>query len=208
MAAHLSTAALTAGDIPAPGSTPAQPAGADLTESVLDSTRIYDGKLLKINVDRVRLPDGSQSAREYVVHPGAVCIIALLPDGRVVLERQFRYPHHRAFIELPAGKIDPGEDPLATAKRELQEETGYQAAQWRHITTIHPLIAYSDEQIDIYLATGLTLNERQLDPGEFLEVFAAAPSDALGWVREGKITDVKTVIGLFWLDQIARGEWT
>lgn len=204
----MSTAALTAGGIPAPGSTPAQPAGADLTESTLGSTRIYDGKLLKINVDRVRLPDGSLSAREYVVHPGAVCIIALLPDGRVVLERQFRYPHHRAFIELPAGKIDPGEDPLATAKRELQEETGYQAAQWRHITTIHPLIAYSDEQIDIYLATGLTLKARQLDPGEFLEVFAAAPSDALGWVREGKITDVKTVIGLFWLDQIARGEWT
>lgn len=204
----MSTAALTAGDIPAPGSTPAQPAGADLTESTLGSIRIYDGKLLKINVDRVRLPDGSLSAREYVVHPGAVCIIALLADGRVVLERQFRYPHHRAFIELPAGKIDPCEDPLATAKRELQEETGYEAAQWRHITTIHPLIAYSDEQIDIYLATGLTLKERQLDAGEFLEVFAAAPAEALGWVREGKITDVKTVIGLFWLDQIARGEWT
>lgn len=208
MAAQVSTAALTAGDIPAPASTPAQPAGADLTESTLGSIRIYDGKLLKINVDRVRLPDGSLSAREYVVHPGAVCIIALLADGRVVLERQFRYPHHRAFIELPAGKIDPCEDPLATAKRELQEETGYEAAQWRHITTIHPLIAYSDEQIDIYLATGLTLKERQLDAGEFLEVFAAAPAEALGWVREGKITDVKTVIGLFWLDQIARGEWT
>ncbi len=207
MAAHVSSTAPIAGNIPAPDGTPAQPAGADLTESTLDSTRIYEGKLLKINVDRVRLPDGSQSAREYVVHPGAVCIIALLADGRVVLERQFRYPHHRAFIELPAGKIDPGEDPLATAQRELKEETGYEAAQWRHITTIHPLIAYSDEHIEIYLATGLTLKERQLDAGEFLEVFAAAPSDALGWVREGKITDVKTVIGLFWLGQIARGEW-
>ena len=203
----MSGTGLSAANIPVPDSTPAQPAGADLTESMIDSTRIYQGKLLKINVDRVRLPDGSQSAREYVVHPGAVCIIALLADGRVVLERQFRYPHHRAFIELPAGKIDPGEDPLATAQRELKEETGYEAAQWRHITTIHPLIAYSDEHIEIYLATGLTLKQRQLDAGEFLEVFALAPSDALGWVREGKITDVKTVIGLFWLDQIGRGGW-
>lgn len=204
----MSGTALASGNITVPASTPAQPAGADLTEATLDSIRIYEGKLLKINVDRVRLPDGSQSAREYVVHPGAVCIIALLPDGRVVLERQFRYPHHRAFIELPAGKIDPAEDPLATAQRELKEETGYHAAHWRHITTIHPLIAYSDEHIEMYLATGLTLNERQLDAGEFLEVFAVAPGDALGWVREGKITDVKTVIGLFWLDQIVRGAWT
>ena len=204
----MSSTAPIAGNTPAPDGTPAQPAGAELTESTLDSTRIYEGKLLKINVDRVRLPDGGQSTREYVVHPGAVCIIALLPDGRVVLERQFRYPHRRAFIELPAGKIDPGEHPLATAQRELKEETGYTATQWRHLTTIHPLIAYSDERIEIYLATGLSLQQRQLDAGEFLEVFAVAPVEALEWVREGKITDVKTVIGLFWLDQIARGEWT
>ena len=186
----------------------AVPDGADLTEHPLNSARVFEGHFLKINADQVRLPDGSHSTREYVVHPGAVCISALLPDGRVVMERQFRYPHHRHFIELPAGKIDAGEDPLATAQRELREETGYEAAQWRHITTIHPLIAYSDEHIEIYLATGLTLKERRLDAGEFLEVFAVAPAEALGWVREGKITDVKTVIGLFWLDQIARGAWT
>ena len=179
----------------------------DLTETTLDSTRVYEGRLLKINKDRVRLPDGGESTREYVVHPGAVTIIALLPDGQLVLERQFRYPHRREFIELPAGKIDAGEDPLATAQRELKEETGYSASEWRHITTIHPLIAYSDERIEIYLAKGLTLAERKLDPGEFLEVFTAMPAEALGWVRAGKITDVKTIIGLFWLDRIARGEW-
>ena len=180
---------------------------ADLTEATLDSTRVYEGRLLKINKDRVRLPDGAESTREYTVHPGAVAIIALLPDGKLVLERQFRYPLRRTFIELPAGKIDPGEDPLATAQRELKEETGYTANLWRHVTTIHPVISYSDERIEIYLAQELTLAGRKLDPGEFLEVFTATPAEALTWVREGKITDVKTTIGLFWLDKTARGEW-
>ena len=178
-----------------------------LSETQLDSTRVYEGRLLKINKDRVRLPDGSESTREYVIHPGAVAILALLPDGKLVLERQFRYPHHREFIEIPAGKIDPGEDPLATAQRELKEETGYEAAQWRHVTTIHPLIAYSDEHIEIYFAQGLTQAERKLDAGEFLDVFTAEPAQAIEWVREGKITDVKTVIGLFWLERILRGQW-
>ncbi len=179
----------------------------DLTETTLDSTRVFEGRLLKVNKDRVRLPDGSESTREYVEHPGAVAIIALLPDGRLVLERQFRYPHRRTFIELPAGKIDPGEDPLATAQREFREETGYSATTWRHLTTIHPLIAYSDERIELYCAQGLTLAARKLDSGEFLEVFTATPAEALAWIREGKITDVKTIIGLFWFDKIARGEW-
>ena len=179
----------------------------ELTEATIDSKRAYDGHFLKINQDRVRLPDGKETKREYVVHPGAVAIIAMLPDGRVVMERQFRYPHHRTFIEFPAGKIDPGEEPLATAKRELKEETGYEAAEWQHLTTIHPLIAYSDEKIEIFAAKKLTRTEARLDQGEFLEVFEANPVEALRWVREGKITDVKTIIGLFWLEKLQRGEW-
>jgi ADP-ribose pyrophosphatase len=179
----------------------------DLTEAMLDSTRIYEGKLLKVNVDRVRLPDGGESTREYIVHPGAVVIIPVLPNGKVIMERQFRYPHHREFIEFPAGKIDPGEDILATAKRELEEETGYRAAQWKHVTTIHPLIAYSDEKIEMFIARDLNMARQNLEAGEFLEVFDADPQEALGWVRDGKITDVKTIIGLFWLEQLARGQW-
>ena len=179
----------------------------DLTEAMLDSTRIYEGKLLKVNVDRVRLPDGGESTREYIVHPGAVVIIPVLPNGKVIMERQFRYPHHREFIEFPAGKIDPGEDILTTAKRELEEETGYRAARWKHVTTIHPLIAYSDEKIEMFIARDLTMARQNLEAGEFLEVFDADPQDALSWVRDGKITDVKTIIGLFWLEKLSLGQW-
>ena len=134
-------------------------------------------------------------------------MIPFIDAATVLLVHQFRYPAGRHFLELPAGKIDAGETPLDTARRELVEECGYEAAEWQHVTTIHPLIAYSDERIEIFLAKGLTLKERKLDAGEFLEVFAAEPGEALSWVREGKITDVKTIIGLFWLDKIARGEW-
>lgn len=179
----------------------------DLTEKTLNSKRVMDGKLLKINVDEVQLPDGSKTTREYVVHPGAVMMIPLLPDGRVVMERQHRYPHHRDFIEFPAGKIDPGEKFEDTARRELLEETGYTADEWRHLTTIHPLIAYSTEQIEIFVARKLKKAERKLDPGEFLEVIEVNPIEAMQWLREGKITDVKTVIGLFWLEKLQRGEW-
>ena len=179
----------------------------DLTETTIASRRAYDGHFLKINQDRVRLPDGKETKREYVVHPGAVAIIAILQDGRVVMERQFRYPHQRTFIEFPAGKIDPGEEPLATAKRELKEETGFEAAEWQHLTTIHPLIAYSDEKIELFVARKLTRSEARLDQGEFLEVFEADPAEALRWVKDGEITDVKTIIGLFWLEKLQRGDW-
>jgi ADP-ribose pyrophosphatase len=178
-----------------------------LKETRIDSQIAYDGDFLKVQRDTVRLPDGRPTVREYIRHPGAVVILPLFDDGRVLLERQFRYPLDRVFIELPAGKIDPHEDPLACAKRELQEETGYTATDWKFVCTIHNAIAYSDEHLDLFLARGLTAGERRLDDGEFLETITASVADMLDWVRVGKITDVKTVIGAFWLEKISTGQW-
>jgi len=178
-----------------------------LTETEVDSTTAYEGHFLKVSRDTIRLPDGKTTTREYIRHPGAVVVIPLFDDGSVLMERQFRYPLRRVFIELPAGKIDPNEDPLACAQRELQEETGYSAEDWRFVCTIHNAIAYSDEHLDIYLARGLMAGESRLDEGEFLETFKASLPELLEGVREGKITDVKTVIGIFWLEKIVSGEW-
>jgi ADP-ribose pyrophosphatase len=179
-----------------------------LRETRIDGELAYDGHFLKVTRDRIKLPDGSETVRELIRHPGAVVILPLLPDGRVLLERQFRYPNDRVFIEFPAGKIDPGEDPLATAKRELEEETGYTAKEWNFVCTIHNAIAYSDEHLDIFLARDLTAGEAKLDEGEFLELFTATVPELLEMVRKGEITDVKTIIGSFWLEKFAAGTWT
>lgn len=180
----------------------------DLSEHRLSSKLVYDGKLLKVRSDTVRLPDGGTAEREFIEHPGAVAVIALTHAGELVMERQYRYPLGREMIEIPAGKIDPGEDPLATARRELKEETGYAAAQWRHLATIHIAIGYSNERIEIYLAEGLRQEGSKLDDEEFLEVLTLPLTTALAWVREGKITDSKTVSGLFWAEKILGGEWS
>lgn len=179
----------------------------DLTESRVDGALAYDGNFLKVQRDRVRLPDGKITTREYIHHPGAVVILPLFDDGTVLLERQFRYPLERIFIEFPAGKIDPGEDPLACAQRELREETGYTARDWRPICTIHNAIAYSDEHLELYLARQLSPGASRLDDGEFLETFSAPAAELVDWVRQGWITDVKTVIGVFWLEKILSGQW-
>jgi ADP-ribose pyrophosphatase len=179
-----------------------------LRETRIDGELAYDGHFLKVTRDRIKLPDGSETQREFIRHPGAVVILPLLPDGRVLLERQFRYPNDRVFIEFPAGKIDPGEEALATAKRELEEETGYSAKEWHFVCTIHNAIAYSDEHLDIFLARDLTQGEAKLDEGEFLELFTATIPELLEMVRTGQITDVKTIIGTFWLEKYAAGTWT
>lgn len=179
----------------------------NLTETRIDGGMVYDGHFLKVQRDTIELPDGKRTAREYILHPGAVVILPLLDDGKVLLERQFRYPLHDVFIEFPAGKIDPGEDPLDCAKRELVEETGYTATDWQFVSTIHNAIAYSDEHLDLYLARGLKQGEQKLDDGEFLELFTATIDELLQWVREGKVTDVKTIIGAFWLDKLRAGDW-
>lgn len=178
-----------------------------LKEVKVDTEVAYDGHFLKVQRDTVRLPDGKQAKREYIRHPGAVVVLPLMADGSVLLERQYRYPLQDVFIEFPAGKIDPGEEPLACAKRELEEETGYTASEWQFVCTIHNAIAYSDEHLDIFVARGLTAGESKLDDGEFLETFTATVPEMLDWVRSGKITDVKTVIGAFWLEKIVSGQW-
>ena len=178
---------------------------AHLKEERIDTQDLYGGIFLNMKRDTVRMPDGSEAVREYLTHPGAVAIVALLNDGRVVLERQYRYPVARVCMEIPAGKLDPGEDPLMCAQRELQEETGYTATKWSYIRRIHPVISYSTEFIDIYLAEGLTQGDRRLDDEEFLDVFAASLDELLAWVEEGVITDVKTTISAYWLDRYRRG---
>ncbi len=181
--------------------------GTDFSETPLDSEAVFEGRLLRVCRDRVRLPDGNVSTREYILHPGAAMIIACPDPDTVVLERQFRYPLRRHFIELPAGKIDAGEEALATAQRELREECGYIARDWRHLATLHPCIAYADERIELFMAGGLTEAGSALDEGEFLEVMTLPLMEALDWVREGRITDPKTVTGLFWAEKLRRGEW-
>jgi ADP-ribose pyrophosphatase len=173
----------------------------DLTEHFVSGELVYDGALLKLRRDLVRLPDGGQAMREYIRHPGAVAIVALFPDGSVLLERQFRYPHRRDFIEVPAGKLEPGEPPLDTAQRELAEETGYVAEEWTRLGVIHTAIAYTDEAIHLYLARKLSRTARKLDQGEFLEVLVKPFDEALRMIRAGEITDAKSVAALLWVRQ-------
>jgi len=176
----------------------------DFTAETLSSRTVYRGKLLHVLEDEVRLPDGASARREYIRHPGAVMIIPVLDAETVVLVRQFRYPLRRHFYELPAGKREQGEDPLATARRELREECGYEAAEWRRLASIHPCIGYSDEAIDIYLARGLTHVGQATDDEEFVEVVPMKLVEALEWIRDGRITEVKAVTGLLWAERFLR----
>ena len=180
---------------------------AHLREDCIDSATVYQGHFLHAVRDTVRLPDGRQAVREYIRHPGAVMVIPMLDDGRVVVERQYRYPLQRALIEFPAGKLETGEDRLLCAQRELREETGYVAREWAKAGVLHPVLAYADEFIEIWFARGLSLGERELDQGEFLDVLAATPAELLAGCRDGVITDSKTLTGLLWLQNILSGAW-
>jgi ADP-ribose pyrophosphatase len=173
----------------------------DLSERRIAGEQVFDGVLLKVHRDEVRLPDGSRGIREYIRHPGAVAIVPLFDDGRVLLERQFRYPHNREFLEIPAGKIDPGEAHLDTAKRELLEETGYEAGEWTRIGVIHTAIAFTDEAIELFLARKLTHVGANLDAGEFLETLKVSLGEAIAMIRDGRITDAKTVAALLLLER-------
>ena len=177
-----------------------------LVEEKLASELVFKGILLEVHKDEVRLPNGVSSIREYIAHPGAVVILAFLDNGNLLFERQFRYPLRRVFLELPAGKIDPGEEIQITAQRELLEETGYSAREWSHLGVMYPCIGYSDERIEIFLARGLShTGSNNLDHNEFLDVLEISPADAKKAVWDGEITDAKTITALFWLERVLGG---
>lgn len=178
-----------------------------LHEEAVGSELLFQGNFLRAQRDTVRLPDGHTATREYVIHPGAVVVVPLLDDGRIVLERQFRYPIGRVMIEFPAGKLDAGEAPLVCGQRELMEETGYVAREWAYAGVMHLAVAYSTEVIHLYFARGLSLGERQLDHGEFLDVITATPAELTAWCRDGSVTDAKTLTCALWLQNVLSGAW-
>ena len=181
---------------------------AHLREAPVLSEKVYQGHFLDVRRDRVQLPDGSVAQREYIVHPGAVMVVPLLDDGRLVMERQWRHPMGGVMLEFPAGKLETGEAPFTCAARELAEETGYRAAEWARAGILHNAIAYSTEGIEVWFARGLTLGERHLDAGEFLDVAAMSMEELDQLAQLGELTDAKTLIGLLWLQNWRSGRWS
>jgi ADP-ribose pyrophosphatase len=179
-----------------------------LEERTVDSKLVYEGAFLRIRKDRAALPDGSIHGREWVMHPGAAAMLALGDDGRVLIVRQYRYAMQQVYVELPAGKIDAGENALQTAKRELLEETGYVAREWAHLTQIHPAIGFSNELLDIYVARGLELRDQaRPDHGELLDVEWVSVAWLLDELRAGRLPDVKTHIAVMHLQRMLAGDW-
>ena len=178
-----------------------------LREHTTSREELLHGNFLHIVREHVRLPDGSAATREFVLHPGAVAVVPLLDDGRIVLERQYRHPTRKVMIEIPAGKLDAGEQPLVCGQRELLEETGYVAREWAYGFTMYPTVAYSDEAIEIWFARGLEFRGARLDQGEFLDVITATPQEFLGWCRDGQVVDSKTLASAVWIQNVVAGTW-
>jgi len=179
----------------------------DLREKKRTSQTIFKGDLLHVVRDEVDLPNGKTSIREGIRHPGAVVVIPFLDETTLIMERQYRYYPDEIFYELPAGKIDPGEDFLTTGKRELVEETGYTAGSWTFVSYLHPAIGFADEKMALYAAQDLTMTEVNRDEDEFLEIIEMPLDKALEMLRRGEITDAKTMVGLFWAEKLVRKEW-
>jgi ADP-ribose pyrophosphatase len=180
---------------------------AALEETLVEANVAWRGRFLDVRRDRVRLPDGSEAEREYIVHPGAVMVVPIVDDHHVVMERQYRYPMRRVMLEFPAGKLDANESPFVCGRRELREETGYRAAEWARAGITHNAIAYSTEGIEIWFARGLEAGVASLDAGEFLQVCTVADADLEAGVRSGSITDAKTLAGLLILQHWRAGRW-
>lgn len=180
---------------------------AHLRETTVRSDPVFRGNLLEVRRDVIRLPDGGEATREFIVHPGAVMIVPILDDGRLVMERQWRYPLERVMLEFPAGKLEPGEPTLRCAMRELEEETGYRATEWALAGTLHNAIAYSNERIEVWFARGLSAGAAHLDAGEFLETHLVAIDELDRLCASGAVTDAKTLVGLLWLQNWHAGRW-
>lgn len=178
----------------------------ELKETTLTSELAFDGVLLKLYRDQVRLADGGTSVREVVRHPGGAAVAALDGDGNVYLERQFRYPYHKIVTEIPAGKLEPGEDPFDAVKRELKEEIGAQARRWDALGYVMPSVGYTDEMLYLFLARDLTFGGRHLDRDEFLEPFKLPFAEALEMAADGRINDAKTLAALYRADKLMRKE--
>ena len=176
----------------------------DLEEKKIASRQVFDGVVVKLFVDRVMLPDGTESVREVVRHPGAVCVIPVTDQGEVIMVRQFRYAMGEVLLEVPAGKLEPGEDPLCAALRELEEESGVVASEVTHIGELYTTVAIFDEKIQVYLATGLTYKNAHPDQGEFLEVEKIPLSTLVKMVMDGEIKDAKTQIAILKADRILK----
>lgn len=193
--------------VPRGASAPDAAASPQLVETFVRGEQVFKGVLLDVRRDVVAMPDGSHATREYVVHPGAVVVVPILDDGRLVLERQFRYPVGRVMLEFPAGKLDAGEAPLTCARRELIEETGYRAREWAVAGTMHNAMAYCTEVVHIVFARGLQAGERALDVGEVIELALLHDADLDAAAACGELTDAKTLISLTWLQKWRGGAW-
>lgn len=178
-----------------------------MADKVISSELVFKGRYLKIHRDEVLLPDGSSSYREYIQHPGAAMVIPVTKAGSLLMVKQYRHAVKDYMWEFPAGKRDHGEPSLQTAERELLEEVGGTTESFRYLTSIFPVIGYADEKIDIYLATQVEVGPNRLDHGEFLTVHEMTMEEAFAKLRRGEIGDVKTQIGLFWLEKIIASGW-
>ncbi|WP_240596837.1 NUDIX domain-containing protein [Rhodohalobacter barkolensis] len=164
-----------------------------LFEETITSSHVFDGTLLQVYVDEVKLPDGSTSTRDWIKHPGASAVVPVFEDGTIMLLKQFRYPAQKLFIEVPAGKIDPGETPLTTARRELEEESGLSCKNLEKVGSLYPAIGYADEEIFVYVGWGLQETGKQTDHDEFLINYRIPFSKALQMIEDGEIKDGKTI---------------